>query len=53
MGQKVNPVSYRIGIVKTWDSVWYSEKDYVNYLMEDFKIRNYINKNYGKLLFRK
>ncbi len=53
MGQKVNPVSYRIGIVKTWDSVWYSEKDYVNYLMEDFKIRNYINKNYGKAFVSK
>jgi small subunit ribosomal protein S3 len=53
MGQKVNPVSYRIGIVKTWDSLWYSEKDYVNYLIEDFKIRNYIMKNYSKAFIAK
>jgi small subunit ribosomal protein S3 len=53
MGQKVNPVSYRLGIVKTWDSIWYSEKDYVNYLIEDFSIRNFINKNYGKAFISK
>lgn len=53
MGQKVNPVSFRLGVVKTWDSVWYSEKDYVNYLIEDFNIRKYINKNYGKSFISK
>jgi small subunit ribosomal protein S3 len=53
MGQKVNPISYRIGVVKTWDSIWYSEKDYVNYLIEDFKIRAFINKNYGKAFVAK
>lgn len=53
MGQKVNPVSYRLGINKTWDSIWYSEKDYVNYLIEDFNIRRYINKNYSKGLVSK
>lgn len=53
MGQKVNPVSFRLGVVKTWDSTWYSEKDYVNYLIEDFKIRNYIQKNYDKAFISK
>lgn len=53
MGQKVNPVSYRLGINRTWDSVWYSEKDYVNYLIEDFKIRDYINDNYSKAFISK
>ncbi len=53
MGQKVNPVCYRLGIVKTWDSLWYSEKDYVNYLIEDFKIRGFINKNYAKSFISK
>jgi small subunit ribosomal protein S3 len=53
MGQKVNPISYRIGVVKTWDSIWYSEKDYVNYLIEDFKIRKYINDAYGKAFISK
>jgi len=31
MGQKVNPISLRLGINKTWDSRWYSEKDYGTY----------------------
>ena len=53
MGQKVNPVSYRLGIIKTWDSIWYSEKEYVNYLIEDFRIRDYINDNYGKAFIAK
>ncbi len=53
MGQKVNPVSYRIGIVNTWDSVWYSEKDYKNYLIEDFRIRRQLVANYGKAFISK
>lgn len=53
MGQKVNPVSYRIGVTKTWDSIWYSEKDYKNYLIEDFKIRKYINDHYNKAFISK
>lgn len=53
MGQKVNPVSYRMGVVNTWDSVWYSEKDYKNYLIEDFRIRKYLNQHYGKAFISK
>lgn len=53
MGQKVNPVSYRIGIVNTWDSVWYSEKEYKNYLIEDFRIRRQLVANYGKAFISK
>ena len=46
MGQKVNPVGLRLGINRGWDSVWYAKKkDYGNYLIEDFKIREYIKKN--------
>ncbi len=46
MGQKVNPVGFRLGINRGWDSVWYAKKkDFGNYLIEDFKIRNYIKKN--------
>ncbi len=48
MGQKTNPVGLRLGISRNWDSVWYSEKDFVNFLMEDFKIRKYIKENYSK-----
>ena len=46
MGQKVNPVGLRLGINRGWDSVWYAKKkDFGNYLIEDFKIRDYIKKN--------
>lgn len=42
MGQKVNPVGLRLGIVKTWDSRWYAEKEYSKFLQEDIFIRRYI-----------
>ena len=46
MGQKVNPVGLRLGINRGWDSVWYAKKkDFGNYLIEDFKIREYVKKN--------
>lgn len=42
MGQKVNPIGMRLGINKTWDSRWYSNKSYGSLLQEDIKIREYI-----------
>ncbi|MFN6945409.1 MAG: 30S ribosomal protein S3 [Cytophagaceae bacterium] len=42
MGQKVNPVSLRLGIVKGWDSNWYGGKSFSEKLVEDEKIRNYL-----------
>ena len=46
MGQKVNPIGFRLGVNRGWDSVWYAKKkDFGNYLIEDFKIRDYIKKN--------
>lgn len=46
MGQKSNPIAYRIGFNKTWDSRWFAKKDkYVQFLVEDIKIRNYIKTN--------
>ena len=46
MGQKVNPVGFRLGVNRGWDSVWYAKKsDFGKNLIEDFKIRNYIKKN--------
>ena len=46
MGQKVSPVGFRLGINRGWDSVWYArKKDFGNFLIEDFKIREYITKN--------
>ena len=44
MGQKVNPIGLRIGIIRDWESRWYAEKDYADLVHEDFKIREYINK---------
>jgi small subunit ribosomal protein S3 len=42
MGQKVNPIGLRLGIVKGWDSNWYGGKDFSDKIVEDHKIRNYI-----------
>lgn len=42
MGQKVNPIGLRLGIIKTWDSRWFSEKNYADHLAQDLKIRKYI-----------
>jgi small subunit ribosomal protein S3 len=42
MGQKVNPHGLRVGINKEWDSVWYAEKDFAKFLVEDAKLRKYI-----------
>jgi small subunit ribosomal protein S3 len=45
MGQKVNPVGLRIGITRTWDSIWYEEKKmYSKYIHEDIQIKKYIEK---------
>lgn len=41
MGQKVNPIGLRLGIVKTWDSRWYAGKKYADYILEDHKIRKF------------
>ena len=46
MGQKVNPIGIRLGITRTWDSIWFAKKkEYGKLLIEDYKIRNYIKKN--------
>lgn len=42
MGQKVNPIGFRLGIVKGWDSAWYGGKDFADKIVEDHKIREYI-----------
>lgn len=42
MGQKVNPVGLRIGIIRDWESKWYAGKDFGNLLLEDVKIREYL-----------
>ncbi len=44
MGQKVNPIGLRLGIVKTWESRWFADKNYADYILEDYKIRQFIKK---------
>ena len=44
MGQKTNPIGIRLGINKTWDSVWFDEKNYASKLHEDILIREFLNK---------
>jgi small subunit ribosomal protein S3 len=48
MGQKVNPISNRLGIIKGWDSNWYGGSDFTEKLVEDFKIREYLNARLSK-----
>ena len=43
MGQKVNPVGFRLGVVKGWDSAWFGGKDFSDKIVEDHKIREYIS----------
>lgn len=47
MGQKVNPIGFRILNNKVWKSVWFDDKNYAKKLINDLKIRNFINKNYA------
>lgn len=42
MGQKVNPISNRLGIIRGWDSNWFGGKDYSGKIVEDYKIRKYL-----------
>ena len=44
MGQKVNPLGFRLNITRTWDSIWYANKDYSKNLIEDQKIRKFLKK---------
>ena len=48
MGQKVNPISNRLGIIKGWDSNWYGGRNYSEKLVEDFKIREYLTARLAK-----
>ncbi|GGM34894.1 30S ribosomal protein S3 [Paraliobacillus quinghaiensis] len=42
MGQKVNPIGLRVGVIRDWESKWYAGKDYADLLHEDIKIREYV-----------
>jgi small subunit ribosomal protein S3 len=44
LGQKVNPIGFRLGIIKTWDSRWYAKADYAKLLHEDLKLKQFLKK---------
>ena len=44
MGQKVNPHGLRVGVIKDWDSNWYAEDNFSDFLVEDYKIREFVKK---------
>ena len=48
MGQKVNPISNRLGIIRGWDSNWFGGKNFGDNLVEDMKIRKYLNERLAK-----
>jgi small subunit ribosomal protein S3 len=48
MGQKVNPIGNRLGIIRGWDSSWFGGKDFSEKIMEDYKIREYLDARLSK-----
>ena len=48
MGQKVNPISLRLGVNRSWDSVWFDEKNFASRVNEDILIRHYLNRRFSK-----
>jgi small subunit ribosomal protein S3 len=48
LGQKINPVGFRLGVIKGWDSNWYDEKNYAGKLQEDMMVRNYLRNRLKK-----
>jgi small subunit ribosomal protein S3 len=44
LGQKVHPNGFRLGVIRTWSSIWYAGKDYAELLHEDLKIRDYVKR---------
>lgn len=45
MGQKINPIGFRVGIIRDWDAKWYADKNFATLLHEDLKVRKYIETN--------
>lgn len=44
MGQKVNPIGFRLGVIKGWDSQWFAGKEYATFIEDDYKIREFLKK---------
>ena len=50
MGQKVHPVGYRVGVSKSWESTWFTEKNVASIELVDYKIRTLLQKEYKRAL---
>jgi small subunit ribosomal protein S3 len=48
MGQKVHPIGFRLGIIRSWDSKWYEEKHYAQWLHEDIALREFVKEKLGQ-----
>jgi small subunit ribosomal protein S3 len=48
VGQKVHPIGFRLGVIRTWESKWYEEKNYARWLHEDIKIREFVKEKLGQ-----
>ena len=46
MGQKTHPIGFRLGVIRTWDSKWFEEKQYADWLHEDLKLRDCVKKKH-------
>jgi small subunit ribosomal protein S3 len=44
LGQKVNPIGFRLGVIKSWDSRWFAGKEYAKYVEDDYRIREFLKK---------
>jgi small subunit ribosomal protein S3 len=47
VGQKINPIGFRIGVTRYWNSKWYKEKNYAKWLHEDLRLRKFLEQRYG------
>jgi len=48
LGQKVHPIGFRLGVIRSWESKWYEEKNYARWLHEDIKIREFVKEKLGQ-----
>jgi small subunit ribosomal protein S3 len=48
VGQKVHPVGFRLGVIRSWESKWYEEKNYAKWLHEDIRIREFVKEKLGQ-----
>ena len=52
MGQKVSPIGLRVGVIRDWESRWYADKEYADFLLEDVKIREFLFEELKLLLYQ-